>query len=446
MRAVVTDGPSDELRAAVLLAGVGLVVPLLLLVVTATRLSAASRERRASAMRLVGASARQMRTVGAFEGLVVGVLGAVAGGGLFLLLRPAAATLLPVPNGLYASDVRPPLPIAVLVLLAVPALSAVAGVLALRRAVASPLAVRRQAVPRRAGASRLLPLAAGLLLLLAAYADRAAVLRGTKLGVALLLSGAALCLLGTAVAGAALARVAGLALSRFGGGPASQLAGRRLVMDPQSSARALTGTAMVVVVIGWLLAFLPLLSQSSPNGTGELAAALRPATVVASVSTSTTGAGPMTAAAHAAAAVAGVRAVAQIRTASLLPIGASLPGSYDAYDGTAASALSLPVTAVVADCGQLAGVLRAPLPSCRADTVMALRNLYIDPPDLAAKGTLQLLDQQGQPPGRRRCRPTPASWATRSPGSRGRPGRRAERQVRRRRRRTAPAGRPGRPG
>jgi hypothetical protein len=63
----VTEGPSDLLRVAVLLAGVGLVVPLLLLVVTSTRLSAASRERRAGAMRLVGATARQMRTLGALE-------------------------------------------------------------------------------------------------------------------------------------------------------------------------------------------------------------------------------------------------------------------------------------------------------------------------------------------------------------------------------------------
>ncbi len=395
----VTEGPSDELRAAVLLAGVGLVVPLLLLVVTSTRLSAASRERRASAMRLIGATARQMRVLGAFEGVVVGVLGAVTGAGLFLLLRPTAAVLLPVPNGLYAADVRPPLPVAVLVLLAVPALSAAAGVLALRRSVASPLAVSRQAMTGRAGASRLLPLAAGLLLLLAAYADRTAVLRGTKLGVALLLGGAALCLIGTAVAGAALARVSGLALARFGRGPASQLAGRRLVLDPQSSARALTGTAMVVVVVGWLLAFLPLLSQSSPNGTGELAAALRPATVVASVSTSTsTSTAPtMTAAVQAAGAVPGVGTVAQIRTASLLPVGASLPGSYDAYDGSAASAQALPVNAIVADCSDLAGVLRSPLAACKPNTIMALDNRYVEPVDLAAKGPLQLLNPLGDP-------------------------------------------------
>ncbi|HEU0100982.1 MAG TPA: FtsX-like permease family protein [Mycobacteriales bacterium] len=390
----VVEGPSDALRAAVLLGGVGLVVPLLMLVVTSTRLSAASRERRAAAMRLVGATARQMRVLGAFEGLLVGVLGAVTGAGLFLLLRMAAAALLPVPNGLYASDLRPPLRVAGLVLLGVPALSAAAGVLALRRSVASPLSVSRQAAAGRAGAARLLPLAAGLLLLLGAYADRDAVLRGTKVGVALLVGGAALCLVGTAVAGAALARVSGLALAHWGRGPASQLAGRRLVLDPQGSARALTGTALVVVVVGWLLAFLPLLAQSSPNGTGQLAAALRPATVVASVSTSSTGASQLQTAVRSVGAVPDVRAVAQLRTASLLPVGARLPSSYDV--GAPPTPDELPVNAVVADCGQLAAVLRAPLPGCRPDTVMALDDLYGERADLAA-GTLQLLDQRGEP-------------------------------------------------
>jgi len=405
---VMTEGPSDLLRVAVLLAGVGLVVPLLLLVITSTRLSAASRERRASAMRLVGATPRQMRTLGAFEGLVVGTLGALGGGCLFLLLRPAVAVLLPVTHGLYATDIQPPLPVAALVLLAVPALSVAAGVLALRRSVASPLAGSRQATARKAGASRLLPLAAGLLLLLAAYVERTAVLGGSKLGGVVLLTGAALSLAGTAVAGAALARMSGLTLTRWGRGPASQLAGQRLVLDPQSSARALTGTAMVIVVIGWLLGFLPLLSQSSPNGTGELAAALRPATVVASVSTSTTATttgGPATdTAVRAAGAVPGVRTIAQVRTAALLPVGTSRP---DTRDGASASGEAQPVnavptvSAVVADCGELAGVLRSPLPQCKPGMIMSLADANRDPAELAALGPLQLLDPLGKPvPGR----------------------------------------------
>lgn len=387
----VTQGPGDELRVAVLLAGVGLVVPLLLLVVTATRLSAASRDRRMSAIRLIGATARQLRLLGAFEGLVVGAVGAVAGGGLFLLLRPTAAALLPVPNGLYAADVRPSLPVALLVLLGVPVLSAVAGVVALRRPVASPLATSRQAGAGRAGARRLLPLATGLLLLLAAYADRTDVLRGGTRGVALLLGGATLCLVGTAMAGAALARVCGVALASWGRGPASQLAGRRLVMDPQGSARALTGTALVVVVVGWLLAFLPLLALSSPNGTGELSAALRPGTVVAPVSTSTPPA-LLHAAVRAAAGVPGVGTVAAIGTASLLPVGSRLPDTYSATT----EAQDQPVNAIVADCRELAGILRSPLPSCRPDTIMAMQDASYDAAAVAAKGTLQLLDQRGQ--------------------------------------------------
>jgi hypothetical protein len=258
--------------------------------------------------------------------------------------------------------------------------------------------VSRQAAAAKAGASRLVPLAVGLLLLLAAYIERTAVLRGSKLGMALLFSGAALCLAGTAVAGAALARLSGLTLARWGRGPASQLAGRRLVLDPQSSARALTGTAMVIVVIGWLLAFLPLLSHSSPNGTGELAEALRPATIVASVSTGSTEAAELDAAVRAVGAVPGVRTVAQIRTASLLPVGTRLP---DTRDGSGALAQVQLVNAVVAECRELAGILRSPLPECKPDTIMFLDRAHGEPADVPASGALQLLDRLGEPaPGR----------------------------------------------
>ncbi|GFJ94865.1 FtsX-like permease family protein [Phytohabitans rumicis] len=185
-----TRNPVEALPIILGLAAVGLITPLLVLVGTSTRLSAASRERRASAMRLVGATPRQLRRLGAVEGAAVGVLGALAGLAVFLLLRAPAAEIMPIRDGLYAGDLAPPLPVMLAVLLGVPVLTGAAGVLALRRAVSTPLTARRQAGRPAAGPLRLAPLALGLLALAGAYADRGALPTGAWHAKALLFAGA----------------------------------------------------------------------------------------------------------------------------------------------------------------------------------------------------------------------------------------------------------------
>ncbi|MEJ3745957.1 FtsX-like permease family protein [Actinomycetes bacterium KLBMP 9797] len=363
------------------LTSVGLVMPLLVLVGTATRLSAASRERRASAMRLVGATPRQLRRLGAIEGTVVGMLGAAAGCALFHLLRVPVTALLPVDNGLYAGDVAPPLLAALIVLAGIPALTTVAGVVALRRAVSTPLAARRQAARPAAGPIRLVPLAAGLLLLAAAYADRAALATGAWHVKALLLGGSALCLAGIAVGAAPLSRLAGSLLARRGPGLASQFAGRRLLTDPGGAARTVTGTALVVVVGGWVLTFMPLLTPGPPAENTHLVGVLPDQTVVATLAMNS----DVDGAEAAVRAAPGVRAAAAFRDVTLLPPGVSMSQDYT-VDGPE---VDQGVRAVVADCARLAAVLVTPLPGCRPDTVYRLPSSAFDEATLAAAGRLQ---------------------------------------------------------
>ncbi|GIG87839.1 FtsX-like permease family protein [Plantactinospora endophytica] len=380
---------TGTLLVMVALAGVGLVVPLAVLVGTSVRLSQASRERRAAAMRLIGATAGQLRMLGAVEAAVVGVLGVLAGTALFLLLRRPVAALLPIPNGLYPQDVAPPPAVAIAVLVGVPALAALTGTLALRRAVTSPLGVRRQAKPARAGASRLLPLGLGLALLLGAYADRRAVLAGAWHGRALLLSGAVLCLVGLAVGTAALARVTGLAVARWGPGLASQLAGRRLIADPAGAARAVTGTALVVVLLGWVVALLPVLDQI--DGDDGLAGALRPHTVVVTIAADAQ-VEPLVETLRA---VNGVAQVATVRHLDLLPPGVRPTDCCS--DGTARIG-EQNVRAVIADCGDLGRILRAPLPDCRPNTPHYLTGSYFPSSTIAATDRLQPVTAPDRPP------------------------------------------------
>jgi hypothetical protein len=383
-QAAYTDGTgmrSEANSAATLpvllaLAGVGLVVPLLVLVGTAARLSAASRERRASAIRLVGATPRQLRRLGAVEGATMGTLGAAAGLVLFLLLRAPMAALIPVRDGVYAADVAPPWPAALAVLAGVPVLTAVAGVVALRRAVSAPLATRRQAARPDASLIRLVPIAAGLLALAVVYADRGALATGAWHAKALLFGGAVACLAGIAVGVAPLTRLAGAALARWAPGLAGQLAGRRMLRDPATAARAVVGTALVVVVVGWLVALLPVLTPTTSNGNGHLVGVLPEGTVVVTLAS----ASDVDRATAAVRAVPGVHAAAAVRNMTLLPPGVPMAEGYDPGN----PGLHQGVNAVVADCPQLVAVVGRPLPGCRPDTVMRLPDSTLDAATLAA--------------------------------------------------------------
>ncbi|MEE6262744.1 ABC transporter permease [Plantactinospora sonchi] len=393
-QAAYTDGTgqrSESNSAATLavlvpLAGVGLVVPVLVLVGTATRLSAATRERRASAIRLAGATPRQLRRLGGIEGATIGALGTVAGLALFHLLRAPTAVLVPVRDGLFATDVAPPLPAVLAVLVGVPVLTATAGVLALRRAVRAPLATRRHVARPQAGTDRLVPLAVGLLALAAAYVDRAALSTGAWHAQALLLGGSVACLLGIAVGAQPLSRLAGMLLARWAPGVAGQIAGRRMLRDPATAARAVVGTALAVVVVGWLVALLPVLAPVTPTGNGHLIGVLPEGTVVVTLGD----ASDVDRATAALRAVPGVHVTAAVRNVTLLPPQVPMSREFNGDPRTDQG-----VRAIVADCGQLAAVLGSGLPGCRPDTVHRLPDSSFDAATLASAGQLQPLGADG---------------------------------------------------
>ena len=64
-----------------------ILAPVLIFIATATRLSAARREERFAAMRLAGATRRQVSLLAATESTVAAILGVAAGFGIFFLLR-----------------------------------------------------------------------------------------------------------------------------------------------------------------------------------------------------------------------------------------------------------------------------------------------------------------------------------------------------------------------
>ena len=139
-----------------------LLFPVLIFIGTATRLAAARREQRFAAMRLVGATPRQVSAISAVEAGVAAIAGVAVGFGLFFLARPVLTrfdfTGLPfAPGDLSLSSID-----VLAVAFGVPVAAAIAARLALRRVRISPLGVTRRVTPSAPSAYRLIPLVAGI--------------------------------------------------------------------------------------------------------------------------------------------------------------------------------------------------------------------------------------------------------------------------------------------
>lgn len=229
------------LMALALLGGVAVLLPVFVFVSSVSRIAGAERDRRLSALRLVGSGARQVRRIAAAESLVSAAAGLVLGTGLFLVARLFAEHVALFGLRVYASDVVPDPLLVVVIALAIPALSVLTAQIALRRTVIEPLAVVRQTRPvRRRLWWRVALIVAGVVLLVTqAAADEDSVLWAWAVA-----TGAALLLVGVPVLLPWLVeRVAG----RIAGGPPSwQLAIRRLQLDSGTSARVVGGVAAVL--------------------------------------------------------------------------------------------------------------------------------------------------------------------------------------------------------
>jgi hypothetical protein len=138
-----------QLWLLLVLGVVALLVPVLLVVATAGRAGALSRDRRLAALRLVGAGAGQVRRIAAGEALLGALAGLAFGGLLFLAGRQLAESVPVYGQTFFRADVHPAWSAVVLIALAVPLLAVLVAVLALRRMAIEPLGVVRQATATR---------------------------------------------------------------------------------------------------------------------------------------------------------------------------------------------------------------------------------------------------------------------------------------------------------
>lgn len=336
-------------KLVILVAVLGLLIPTLAFIAASSRVSAATRERRLAAIRLLGATPAQARLLTAVESAVAAAFGCVAGVALFFALRPFAAALAPEDYGLFPSDIAPPLAQAAATLLAVPLLAIGAGVIALRRVELSPLGIIRHARVRGVGPRRAVPLVLGFTALVVAWLNRDELVRRSAGGddtLALLLVGPGfvLVLLGVAAVTPWLAGLAAGLLIRVSRDAGTLIAARRLVLEPTSAGRLVSGAVLAVFVATVAHAFLPPLVGAADSESRVVSTA-RPGTLFVE-----TGA-PPDELAPALRGVDGVHTVAPIGAVSAVapPPARGLPGDFGV---------------LVADCAALNRVLVQPLPRC----------------------------------------------------------------------------------
>ncbi len=223
-----------------------LLFPVLVFIATATRLSAARREQRFAAIRLVGATVRQVAVISAVESIVAALAGVVIGFCVYFLLEPALTHVPFTGQPLEVGDLSIHLLDVLAVVIGVPVAAAMVARVALRRVRISPLGVSRRVTPRAPRFYRVLPLLAGV----AELAYFVAVGRPTYSNgqIVAYFVGFFLIMIGLVIAGPWLTMAGSGVMAKRTGRVPPLLAGRRLSDDPRGAFRAISGLILAIFV------------------------------------------------------------------------------------------------------------------------------------------------------------------------------------------------------
>ncbi len=218
--------------------------PIAIFVASAARIGQRRRDERAAALRLLGASARQLAFLASAETAVAALIGAVGGVAVIELLRMRTSVGLGH-YVIFTADAVPAFWQLVVVLVGLPLFTAMVAWVALTRSISRPLATRRRSAASVPRAWRIaLPAIgwAGMALVL----THPTALQLTQRALALAVFGS-LILLGVVLTGGYLVRY-GARLLRALPPAAATIAGRRLEADSTGGFRAISGLAVALTV------------------------------------------------------------------------------------------------------------------------------------------------------------------------------------------------------
>lgn len=226
-----------------------LVAPVLMFMLTCSRLSATARLQRLAGLRLLGLSPWRTQVVAAVESGIVATIGAVAGLGSWLAWRHIDPTVQVGSFGWYSSDLwTDPGSIALGIGFLV-CLSIATGAAGSRAAIASPMGTRRERSIRKVSRFRLLPLAVGAGLL--AWSWQTSGRRGHFIS---WMAPFAAGMVATAVGIVLMVPFVAILIGRLLGRsprPAAILAGARLRHDPAVAGRVVAAMAITLFAAGF---------------------------------------------------------------------------------------------------------------------------------------------------------------------------------------------------
>ena len=237
---------SNRLQIILAVGALALLFPVLMFIATATRLSAARREQRFAAMRLVGATPRQVSLIAAVEASVAALVGVAVGFGLFFAFRPLVTNVPFTGQAFAPGDLSLSPTDILLVAVGVPIAAALAARVALRRVVISPLGVSRRVTPPPPRAYRLVPLVAGIAEL--SYFVEVGRPKSTGGQIDAYFGGCLLIMVGLIVAGPWLTMVGSRVMARRTSRTSVLIAGRRMSDNPRGAFRAISGLILALFV------------------------------------------------------------------------------------------------------------------------------------------------------------------------------------------------------
>lgn len=264
-----TNGFGSKQFLIVLAIGtLALLFPVLIFLAAATRIAASRREERFAAMRLVGATPRQVSQIAVVETTVAAVAGVLFGFLIYVVLQPALEHVSITGVPFSPGDLSLNLTDLLLVAVGVPIAAALASRLALRRVLISPLGVSRRVTPPAPRPTRLVPFVVGLvwLVLFAVFGKSSSVV------VYVYFVGFLLLMVGLIWAGPWLMYVGAKVVVRRTNRPGVLLAGRRLSDNPRVAFRSISGLVLALFMASLATGIVStIVADSGAPAGGEIA-------------------------------------------------------------------------------------------------------------------------------------------------------------------------------
>lgn len=268
------QGTTNIYREAFGIGALAVLFPLLILINTATRLSATRREERYAAMRLIGATPHQINVIASVDAIVGALLGSLLGCLVFLAVRPAIADISFSGVKFFPNYVTPTVWGYVGMIAVVPIIAAIASLVSLRRIQISPLGVSRKTAPPKPGIWRLVPLIAGIIIF--PYAASVLGHNHHNGSPTLLFGGFLLIMIGIVLSGSWLTMQVTTLFAKVARSAPSLLAARRLSDNPKAAFRTVSGIILAVFVGSIVAVLVPVLNQAqNPTGQTSLSSVLR---------------------------------------------------------------------------------------------------------------------------------------------------------------------------